>query len=270
MEWETFERIVSQIMKFPEQVRQISLSNHGEPLCNPLLPQMVKYIKKCGITSRVSIHTNAFQLTGNMLDELAVSNIDRVVISLQGLSDDKYKKMCNVNVNFQLLRDNIEMFYKKQSRTNVFIKIMDTALADENERNLFYKTFEPIADRVFIEKEVPIWKGIEKGNEQVIYNKYGDEFPKQKCCPLIFHTIVIAPNGEIYPCTQLLREDILGNVYDTTLKEVWDGDERKQLLISQCKMTNPKICENCYILQNSIYSKKDMIDDYRNEILSRV
>ena len=46
MEWDLFVKIVDQIKEFPNKVKQISLSNHGEPLCNRRLPDMVRYIKK--------------------------------------------------------------------------------------------------------------------------------------------------------------------------------------------------------------------------------
>ena len=45
MEWDVFVRAVDQIKLFPEEVKQISLSNHGEPLLNRQLPDMVKYKK---------------------------------------------------------------------------------------------------------------------------------------------------------------------------------------------------------------------------------
>lgn len=60
-------KAVAQLQDFPEEVRQISLSNHGEPLCNRKVPDMVRYIKSRGIRSRVSIHTNGAMLDEDML-----------------------------------------------------------------------------------------------------------------------------------------------------------------------------------------------------------
>lgn len=271
MSWEDFEIIVEQLKAFQNEVRQISLSGHGEPLCNRMLPQMVQYLKKQGIQARVSIHTNASLLDRKYAEELAEAGIDKVVVSLQGLSDQKYWDVCQARISFENLYQTCKYFYSiKKENTQIYYKIMDVAL-EKGEENEFYERFLPIGDRAFIEQSVPIWKGIGQETGVVLSkNKYGESFPLQKCCPLIFHTIVIGTTGDVYPCTQLLREDTLGNIHNNTLYEMWHGLKRKKLLRKQCLLSNPPICEDCYIRQNSIYSKEDMIDEYRKEILERL
>ncbi len=270
MEWGIFYEIINQIKMFPQEVKQISLSCHGEPLCNRNLPNMVRYIKSAGLKSRVSIHTNAALLDQQYAEELMASKIDRVVVSLQGLSPKKYKKICGVDINFEEFYHILKMMYWYKINTQIYIKIADTAL-DENEDELFYEKFSPIADRVFIERIVPIWKDVNIGKkEENIINKFGMQLKKQECCPLIFHTIVIDPEGEVYPCTQLLTPFKLGNIMRNNLVELWNSDLRKNLLIRQCECKNPEICRECYIAQNSIYTEEDMIDKYKEEILKRL
>lgn len=270
MDWNVFEKIVEQIGEFDDEVRQISLSNHGEPLCNKKIPDMVRYIKSKGLKSRTSIHTNASLLDQDFIDDLIDSDIDRMVVSLQGLSSEKYWKVCHAKIDFEQLYNHLDYLYKNKKHTQVHIKIMNVAL-EKGEEEKFYQLFIPIGDRVFIEQQVPIWKGVESDKEKIeVQNKYGNSFPLQKCCPLIFHTIVIAPNGDVYPCTQLLREDKLGNIENHTLRELWENGSRIKLLMNQCELNNPEICSGCYIRQNSIYSAEDMIDRYKDEILMRL
>ena len=271
MDWDTFVKAVAQIMEFDDEVRQISLSGHGEPLCNRNLPDMVRHIKAQGIRSRVSIHTNASLLDQDLADDLIDADIDRVVVSMQGISSKKYWEVCRAKIDYEQLFMNLKYFYEnKKKHMQIYIKIMDVAL-DEGEDKIFYQSFAPIADRVFIEQEVPIWKGLElsKGKNE-IENKYGNSFPMQKCCPLIFHTVVITPNGDVYPCTQLLRDDKLGNVNENSLRELWECRDRIELLVRQCELDNPRVCDECYIRQNSIYSVEDMIDEYRVRIKERL
>lgn len=270
MDWETFVKTVAQIKEFEDEVRQISLSGHGEPLCNRKIPDMVRYIKAQGIHSRVSIHTNASLLDQDFIEDLIDSDIDRIVVSLQGITSEKYQEVCHAKINFEDFYENLKYLYQNKNHTQLHIKIMDVAL-EKGEEDRFYQMFTPIGDRVFIEQEVPIWKGVEyeKGKVEIV-NKYGDRFPLQKCCPLIFHTITVIPNGDVYPCTQLLREDKLGNINEMALTEMWRGNERRNLLLRQCELNNPEICEQCYIRQNSIYTKEDMIDDYRSQIKERL
>ena len=270
MEWDTFCLTVEQIKEFPETVKQISLSNHGEPLCNRKLPDMVRHIKENGIKSRISIHTNAVLLDYEYALDLANSGIDRVVVSVQGLSDAKYEEVCGVKLDFMKFYERIKCFSEHKKNTGIHIKIIDVAL-EQGEDRRFYELFEPIADRVYIEKMVPIWKNTDSmGITKEGRNKFGDSFPRQECCPLIFHTIVVTPIGDVYPCTQLLSPFTLGNIRERSIRECWESSERRELLIRQCELNNPDICDNCFILQNSIYTKEDMIDEYRMEILGRL
>ena len=270
MPWDIFVEAVAQIKEFPQAVKQISLSNHGEPLLNRKVPDMVRYIKKQGILSRVSIHTNASLLDEKYVYDLADSNIDRIVISLQGLNEETYFDTCGVNINYNSFYENLRLLYKIKKDTQIHIKIANVAIK-ETEKDKFFEMYRTISDRVFVEQIVPIWKDVKIDSiSSKVQNKYGSKFEKQQCCPLIFNTIVIIPNGDVYPCTQILTPYRLGNIKDASLLELWNCRTRKELLLKQCKLENPDICRECYILQNSIYAEEDMIDAYRENILERL
>lgn len=270
MKWELFVNAVEQIKHFPQEVKQISLSNHGEPLANRKVPDMVRYIKNTGVSSRIAIHTNASFLDEEYVYDLADSNIDKIIVSLQGLNEVKYYETCGVKIDYKQFYENLCLLYSIKKNTQIHIKIANTAL-EENEAEQFYEKYQCISDRVFIEQIVPIWKDVKiDGISDEVQNKYGRSFEKQQCCPLIFHTVVIAPNGDVYPCTQLLSPYKLGNINDVGIVELWNSSLRKELLYKQCKIENPDLCKNCYILQNCIYTEEDMIDSYRGEILERL
>lgn len=270
MQWAIFTNAVEQIKEFPQQVKQISLSNHGEPLVNRKLPDMVRYIKKQKISSRVSIHTNASLLNEEYINDLVDSEIDRIVVSLQGLDEGSYQKMCGIKIDYNNFYNNLKLLYTIKKNTQIHIKIANTALY-KNEENKFYEMYSSIADRVFIEQVVPIWKNMyNKITIPMIQNKYGESFPKQECCPLIFHTIVVVPNGDVYPCTQILTKEKLGNIQKEKLVNLWNSKKRIDLLLRQVEFNQNDVCKDCYILQNSIYSKEDMIDMYSDEIRERL
>lgn len=270
MEWDVYKEIVKQILEFPDMVRMVSLSNHGEPLCNRQLPNMIRYLKESGYTGRVSIHTNAALLTDEYAIDLADSGIDKIVVSLQGLSADKYKEVCGVKIDFDELVRCLKVLYNnKRENTIINIKIMDVVVGDEED--LFYEMFSPLADTVFVEKMVPIWKNIDYSKKNtMIENKYGDSFIAQQVCPLIFNTIVVTPEGDVYPCTQITSKQNLGNIKDKKLVEIWNSEKRKVLLKNQLELCSGEECTDCYIRQNSIFSEADMIDDYRGNILERL
>lgn len=273
MSWDVFEKVVAQMKEFPDDIKQISLSNQGEPLCNKRLPEMIRYIKKENLKGRISLHTNASLLTKDMALDLADSNPGRVVISLQGMSSEMYKKVCGYDLDFANLVNCIRVFFENKKDTELSIKIMNTALKGKAEEQMFYEIFQPISDRVFVEQAVPIWKNIKVDTEDnnLAYNKYGMGFKYQSICPLIFHTIVVAPNGEVYACTQLDGTKSIGNVLDKSLVDIWTSEERKRLLYAQlddCCCSEE--CVGCGIKQNTIYSEADMLDPYKDEIKMRL
>jgi len=266
--WKTFQRSADQLCDFPAPPKTVSLSNHGEPLCNPDLPRMVSYLKKeLGLPSRISIHTNASLLNRNTAEALADAGLDKMVVSVQGMSADDYRATCGVSIDFKCLLQQLEYFYSIKTTTEVCIKIVDTALSVPEQE--FYDLFSPMADRVFVEKVVPIWGG---KNNDICMNKYGRIFPRVECCSLLFHTLVVTSDGTILPCTSLRPFCDLGTVFITTLRKAWNSNDRLDLLHGMLDkgMSKIDLCRYCYIAQNSIYSENDIIDGYRNEIMNRI
>ena len=270
MDWETFQIVVEQLKEFPSQIKRIALSHNGEPLCNRKLPQMVSYIKNAGLTGRTEIHTNGLLLDKQDIEELCEAGIDRVVISLQGLDGDAYYKECGVKIDFERFYYHLKYFYQKKRDTQIHIKIVDEAVGDERDR--FYEMFSPIADRVFVESVVPLWTDSDMKTGEVEKNKYGDTFKVQQCCPLVFYTINVLPDGTIYPCSHIRPPFKLGNVKETTIYEAWNGAQKKTFMKDMLESGRFKMeaCKNCYIPQNTVMTPEDSIDAYAEEILERI
>lgn len=270
MSWETFTRAVEQLMEFPDQVKQIALSNHGEPLCNRMLPDMIAHIRDSGLTGRTSIHTNASLLTKSLADDLVRSGLGRMVISLEGLDADQYRKNCGVAINFERLVENVAYLYGRKEQMELSIKIIDSALEGRSQQE-FFDIFTPIADRVFVEQGVPLWEDVDFDKTDCS-NKYGERFRYIDICPLVFHSLLVLPSGVIYPCTRLSPPFKLGSVYDMTLKEAWNSEKRRNLLRDMLKVGrgNISVCKQCYIPQNTVYSECDIMDDHREQVLDRL
>ena len=90
-------------------------------------------------------------------------------------------------------------------------------------------------------------------------------------CPYIFYHLTIHANGDISTCfVDWEHQNVLGNVDNTTLKEIWTGEWLKRLRIEHlCGLRNmaPILCQDCPQL---IYGQPDNIDKYANEILERI
>ncbi len=271
---ELFDKIVAQTLEFQGRVKRFSLSHNGEPLTHPKFTEFAAYAKKHNVADSVEIHTNASLLDHELCQKIADSKLDRIIISLQGMDAKSYRKVCGVSVDYENFYDNIKYLYEIKKDTTICIKIIDTAL-QKGQKELFYEKYMPVADKVYIETEVPLWdvdaKEIFEKKEKT-NNKYGQEHPWQQTCPLLFYTLNVLPDGTIFPCTNIRPPMVLGNVNQISLKECWESTKRRDFLIAQLKYVrgNCNVCQNCYIPQNTIVTQKDIIDGYEKEILQRI
>lgn len=275
MSWETFKLIVKQIKMFKHMPKRIVLNGNGEPLINPHLPEMIKYVKENIPESSVEIHTNGTLLTEKFAIALAESGIDKINISLQGVTAKKYKDIADVNIDFDIFLNGIRTLYTHKSKTNVNILIVDIAI-DDKEKQVLFDLFDPISDNIVINRTLPLWKNVDY--ESVLkesaddVNKYGKIVPYQKACSLSLYTLVITPDGDVYPCTQHTMKLVLGNAKDKNLYECWNSKERTEFLKRHIKYGRVTIddCRDCYIAQNSIMTDEDSVNDYLEQIEIRM
>lgn len=270
-----FERAVKQIMEFPQKLKVISLSGHGEPLCHPDIVDMVGFLKKMDVTEQIDMHTNASLLTEESAVRIAQAGFTRIVVSLQGLDAAAYERTCRAKIDFRRFYDNLKLLYKsKDKKLRIHIKIVDVALgkmdAKDGERR-FYELFGDIADDVFVEKTVPLWKNIAFAPGDMV-NKFGYEFSKVDYCPLVFYKIWVAPDGAIYSCTNLPPPPSLGNICNTTLQAAWNSRQRLDFLKEHLRLTRHKHtpCAGCFVPVNTVTSSEDVLDSYKDAILDRL
>ena len=92
---------------------------NGEPLCNRRLPDMARYLKQNHVSGRVSIHTNAALLDEKYALDLAESGIDRIVVSLQGLTAEKYREVCGFPLDYEVFYRNLKILYEAKTNTQI-------------------------------------------------------------------------------------------------------------------------------------------------------
>lgn len=234
MEMTVYRNAIDQIAQFPDKLRLLSLTGHGEPLINPHISEMVAYAKEKNVAQRIEIISNGSLLTKEKSKQLDEAGLDAIRISLQGLSAQKYTQVCSVNIDFEALIENIRYFYENKRKCEIFIKIMDIALEDGEEQK-FYKIFGDISDRMHIELCKPVYEGVSYGNITATTDRYGNVHEKRDVCPLCFYMLGIFPNGDVEPCDSIYKPIVLGNINDNTLKEMWESENLRKFRIMQLK-----------------------------------
>lgn len=266
MEVDMFKKIVDGFKEFPDKIKKIKIGNHGEPTLHPNVAEMVKYARESNTADIIEMFTNGSRLEPKLNEAMVKAGLQRINISLEGLTDERYLQVAGVKQNFQEIIDGVKSLYeiktREKSDLQIYVKIADQAhalkgdkdvkfLMTDDERNFFFETFTPICDEIFVEKVVPQWADtqLDKQNEVEDTGMYGQKINKWKdSCPFIFMYMHFNCDGTVSPCTlDWPRKVVIGNVNDESVKDIWQGKALRELqvamLAGQRKCIN--LCNNC-------------------------
>lgn len=269
MDLDLFKKIVDDLKEFDNKVKIIRLAGLGEPLINKDFCDMVKYLKDSDTTEWIETITNGSLLNHELNRKLADSGIDRIRISIEALDDIGYENITHRKVNYNKFVDNIADLYECcKGKCEIYIKAVDAALPTDNDKDVFYKTYEDICDRIFIDTVIPMWSDykLEVKNKGV----HGQKLQSVKICPFGFYSCVINPDGQVNVCcSDWKRNLIIGNVNDSSLKEIWNGEIlfKFWLDVASGNKNNYEMCRKCVL---PMYDCNDNIDEYGELIYDKL
>jgi MoaA/NifB/PqqE/SkfB family radical SAM enzyme len=270
-----FSKIVRDIMSFPKLPKRICFSGLGEPLMNPNLSKMAKELRNSGFDGRVDIITNGVALSPSVSDELIDSGINRIQISVQALTPERYEDIAGFAVDMDKYVENIRYLYEYRKNTEIYIKIIDANLNNNDERNKFYNMFSHICDTIYIEHLVVMEKqmGDHGGITDRLLNLNNEPFESREVCGIMFYFLQVGVDGDTFPCSTpgLPASFSMGNVKDNSLAEIWDGTKRHSLLCSNLinGYRHFSACDECSSVI-CITDPAEYLDDCRGELYERI
>ncbi len=245
MTLEAFKRLADQVKAFPTRVRAFRFTGFGEPLMNKDLPKMIEYAKHNNIAEKVTIFTNGSLLTHQLNHELIESGLDEVMLSLEGLSTEKYTEIAGTDINYDQLLENISHLHSIKGECKVFAKIIDVGLTDHDK---FHKTFDPISDLAFVEYASNAYRNVEFTSK--MEGNYIGEKPDKKIdvCHLPFYYMYVNWNGDISSCHLDYTKSIcFGNINNESIVDIWNGKTMNQFRLMQLKKERyaHPVCGDC-------------------------
>lgn len=271
MSLELFEKIVDDIKKFRKPLKRLSFAGLGEPLLNKNISEMIDYAKKARIAESVEITTNGLLLNKDLSDKLIAAELDMLRVSIQGTSDAKYKEVSSVEIKLSDMIRQLKYFMEHKKYTKVYVKIIDCALEDEDDKTVFLEKFGDCCDYIGIETLIENARDIDykmindKPNLQK--NLFGNDVLISEICPQPFFTMMVSPGGEVSPCCSMVTPTVIGDLKLESVDEVWNGkkmkDFRKKTL--EKRSLNGKICEKCDYYKYMMY-QEDLLDPYVNKL----
>jgi len=267
MDFDLYKKCIDDMSLFPNKVKVLRFVGIGEPLLHKNIAEMVQYAVSKEVANVVEILTNASLLTPNLSDSLIAAGLSRLVVSLQGTRQEKYKEVCGANVDFEQLTGNLKYFFQKKNGTQVYIKIINCALDGREDEQRFYEIFGNICDTMAIEHAVPIHAGV--SYEKVLKDKksevtqFGLPVSEVQICPQSFFTLQINPDGKIVPCYSFEYPGIMGDCRKETVADIWNGrpfqEFRRKTLDGSRYVC--EVCANCNINKYRLFPEDVLNND---------
>ena len=136
--------------------------------------------------------------------------------------------------------------YDNKGDCIVHVKIPSVSVETEEKKKTFFETFENISDEINIEHIVPLWPEMEISDKLVPLKKkksrWNKNFKERQVCVQIFKGMQVCANGDVVPCcVDWERINMLGNIHDEPIDQIWIGHQLKDLQNEHLKGNKNKI-----------------------------
>lgn len=267
MDLDLYKKCIDDMTMFPDKIKVLRFVGIGEPLLHKHIADMVKYAVSKAVANTVEILTNASLLTPQLSDSLISSGLSRLVVSLQGTTQDMYRKVCGIDIDFEKFIQNLKYFFDNKGSAQVYIKIIDCALNGREDEEKFYEIFGNFCDTIAIEHAVPIHSGV--AYEDILKDKdnsltqFGLPVSEVQICPQPFFTMQINPDGKVVPCFSFEYPEIIGDCNNQSVYEIWNGKDaqkfRRTMLDGSRNVCS--ICADCNIIKYRLFPEDVLNND---------
>ena len=267
MDLDLYKKCVDDMARFPGKIKVLRFVGIGEPLLHRKIVDMVKYTSASNIADTIEILTNASLLKPELSDLLIDAGLTRMVVSLQGTSENKYLEVCGTNIDFDEFIANLRYFYEHKGKVQIYFKIVDTALEGKDDEKKFYDIFGDLCDTIAIEHTVPIHAGIDYKNilkdKEFHLTQFGLPVDNVRICPQPFFTMQINPDGKVVPCYSFEYPGIMGDCNTMSVSDIWNGTVfkhfRRKMLDGAKNLCDA--CKNCTIIKYRLFPEDALNND---------
>jgi len=228
MPWELFTSVIDSTRGMGITYRPFGL---GEPLVDPRIEQILSYIKQ-DPTAKIEIHTNGAPLSQKIEDKI-VPYVDLVRFSIDGITSKTFDE--SRGISFDLTYHNAKRFIVKNRNIDVEVRMINLpGTEDEQWEYLnYWNNVRPGCALITELYEHPWTTQTESTND-----------PCVKCQDEAFVYI----DGSVHPCCWDFDDrEILGNIKEQSLIDIWKSHKFKQLRERLLKGERNKynLCSRC-------------------------
>ena len=268
IDFDLYRKCVDDMTRFPDKIKVLRFVGIGEPLLHKRIVDMVAYTVDRQVAHTVEIVTNGFLLDKPTVDGLVKAGLSRLVISIQGTARETYREIAGAAVDFDKFMAQLAYLHANKGGTHVYMKIVDTALRDDADRERFFSRFGALCDSIAVENTVPIHKAIDfsgiLADKENARTQFGLPVHDVAVCPQPFSHLQINPDGKVVPCYSWDYPAILGDCNnEESVTDIWNGDRfrafRRAMLDGVAQAS--AVCEDCSIIKYRWFPEDDLSAD---------
>lgn len=247
------------IQSIGKQLMYINYYFQGEPFLHPDFLELIREAKRHKIYTATS--TNAHFITAKKADEIVASGLDRLIISIDGLTQKTYESY-RINGKLEKVLEGSRLMVeaKKKAKSNTPHLIFQFLVVKPNEHEVDKLTdlaLEIGIDEVRLktaqvydyENGNPLIPDNEKYARYVLKSdgKYHLKYKTGNHCWRMWSSCVLTWDGKLVPCCfDKDAQHTLGSLEENSFSEIWKSDKymgfRNQVLQ---KRNQIDICQNC-------------------------
>ena len=140
MDFELYKKVIDDLKEFDEHLKVLRLYKEGEPFLNGRLADMVHYAKESGVVDYIDTTTNGYLLEPERMKPILDAGLDKINISIGGMSDEQFLEFTGVKVNFEKYVENIRNLYENKGNCEIVVKITGDFMTEE-EKGRFFDNF---------------------------------------------------------------------------------------------------------------------------------
>ncbi len=259
MKFEVFQKIIDDLAEFDRPIKVLRLYKDGEPFLNRRLADMVAHAKRSGCVDYVDTTTNGSLISPERLERVLAAGLDKINISVDGMTADAYQKFTGVKFDFGRFVENVKWLYANRGRCEVVVKI-PTELINEAERQAFFDTFGDHCDRIFVENFAPCWPQFDIEQHtgvKISRGIYQQDVGDTDTCPYIFYCFL-----------DWGRKLVIGDVRRQSMKDIWNSELMNALRLQHLEGQRRQntVCGSCGQLSHCL---PDNIDAHRPALLAK-
>ena len=249
---QNFRKMIEQIK---DTCLQLSLQNWGEATLVNELPEMIKYAAENKIFTRLSTNFS-INYKNNYIDKLAKSGLGRIVIDLDGTTQEIYEKY-RKNGNLDTVLKNTKELIKIKKENNLKFPIIQTRMLVMKHNEHQIDEFKKISKQLEVDEmelgNIQLNPSTAKeewlpNNPEFVYATYLRE-EKIQPCHWPWSGLTINWDGGVSPCCIIDDQDTdFGNIFEDKLEKIWNNEyyvSSRSVFSNNKQLTKNTICNIC-------------------------